>query len=290
MNKKDILHFVTQHFTNHRKALIPKIQSFEWDKSIPGSIYQEISTQINKPMTVWGDLSPDQKEQLSTNISDSDELGDISDTYNILLNPEISTVDSWDFEEAINTDQELHFCNIYINWFLPVYFIETTYDKGLESGKLWQYGPLNVLSELEKTVVEKVKKILHSHGYKPLPHDFLATSHEGLQTDCSAENKASLHECLFSDAHYPSDQHIRKSNQQIKDPFDENITYAIRFFLNDDDEITSSERTIYNGKYHKSVTIRTDENQGISNVTCYGNIKGTQEREINIPFELGNKV
>ena len=143
-------------------------------------------------------------------------LGDISDFYTIILNPEIKHEDFNDcsFYYAIrNKFDEVHFCKIWINWFLPVYYIETSYEKTIDNGEYYEDGPLNQLSLLEKNTIEKLTSILNEFGYSPLQLDFLKQTIPEVSEKSVVGYDYSIFDCLFSDMMYYTEDIVKLKNE-----------------------------------------------------------------------------
>ncbi|OJJ20996.1 hypothetical protein BKI52_10495 [marine bacterium AO1-C] len=203
MKQEKIVQFISTHFTHQRKKLIPRLQAFVWEDAIVSNIYKEIVQDIDRPINAWGDISQSVKNNLCNDVVDSENLGDISDIYTIVLNPEIIKVEDWDFTEQLSNGEEIHFCQVWINWFLPVFYLFTSCERGSVPSKASQLDILSELTDFESGIVKKVTNVLRSYGYQMLDWEFLNTRQQGLNTDCAEENNASFFECLFSDLTYP---------------------------------------------------------------------------------------
>jgi hypothetical protein len=279
MEKSAIIDFINEYFSNDREKLVPLLHSYDWNNSVMNEIYTSIKTKVDRPMQVCRAMNEDRIDTINKLMEKEitmDEsglvLGDISDCYTIVLNPEMNHVEDWDFEEYIRNDKEVRTCRVWVCWFLPVYYLEVVYEKGFENGSFWQYGPVRNLSDFESSYVDQIKEILANFNYKELNLTFLFEEMKGITTDCSGE-KATIFDCIFSDFSDPWNEHIRKNKGSIKDLYDDNLTISIREYLNDDFEVIRKERTLHYNIFG-NVTIITDNTKEVKEVICRGYIEG----------------
>lgn len=283
MNQAEILSFIQEQFIPDRKKLIPLLQSFQWKNSVLEKICTNIQDQVKRPIQGFCDMYDDRKNKFAQNDYDLEDLGDISDFYIFLLNPEIQEVDDWSFEGYFQKNKEIHLCYLGINWFLPVYYLHTSYEKGVNYGIFYQSGPLKKLSEYEQHFIQQIDSILESFNYQKLESDFLKKRIPGALTDIS-EKDASVYDCLFSDIYLHQDEHIRTNLLRFNDPYQSQVTNSIKEYLNDDFELTRTERTL---NYHNTgsiITIITYPNSKTSEVICKGYIDGIAGNEKRIKF------
>ena len=116
----------------------------------------------------------------------------------------------WDFEKYLNSGKELHLCTIWFNWFLPVYYMETTYEFIDKKNKFNQFGKIELTDQNEINIVKKIEKLFLNKNQTKLDLEFLNKQMENISTDCSQNKKATIFDCIFSDIKHPS-KHIRKS-------------------------------------------------------------------------------
>lgn len=201
MDKQNIIDQIYTLYSNNRKILIEKLNKFNWESSVMVEIHEKIITQIERPILAIGDLDNEIKINNFKDKFGDIKTGDISDKYEIVTNQEINEISDWDFTDFIIKDKEVRYISIWVNWFIPVYYLEYNFDKGKERGRLIEHGRVNKYSQYEKTIVKKIEDIFEQFEYHKCELPFLKQVAKGLQTDVIEENP-SLFECLFSDWNY----------------------------------------------------------------------------------------
>ena len=98
----------------------------------------------------------------------------------------------------------MHTITLWVNWFLPVYFLQCKFNRGW--GKLWslEHGTLESLDAEEQQVLGKLYGVLSRFGFQSLGKEFLQKRFPGFASDIYATH-ASIYECLFSDCNYPAE-------------------------------------------------------------------------------------
>jgi hypothetical protein len=204
LSEQEIIDFALQHYGTDRRALLPLLLRHIEDDSSTMELYEAIMEAIDRPMHVRSGGSEEMHLDVIDGNPDLTSLGDTSDYYWIVLNPEIEEVTDWDFAKELQGGMELHTIALWVNWFLPVYFLQCQFNRGW--GKFWsqEHGILESLDAEEQQVLGKLYGVLSRFGYQSLRKEFLQQRILGLASDIYATH-ASLYECLFSDCNYPTE-------------------------------------------------------------------------------------
>lgn len=243
MNKELILQFINDNFSRNRTNLIPLLKKFNWESSVVKNIYCDLLRNIDRPFYSERDISQEVKENLNQKTINTGTLGDVSDFYTIIFNPNLKDSDILDTSHLLKQDSEIHYCNIWISWFLPIYYIEVCYIKDIDSGKFTQEGSLNELNSFELTLINKIHNTLKKWNYSFCDFDFLKEKVKGVNTDCFEKDETSVFDCVFSDLHYYNDKlnrHFRYHN--IPDPTNKKHYFKITDYFNDDFKLIQSKK------------------------------------------------
>jgi hypothetical protein len=210
MKEEEIIEFIYDNFTNGRKKLFPKINKFLLNDDCTQILKREFGKLENIPF-ILGSHSSD---NLRNSRTKSSEIGDICDIWTFCLNPYLledckEEILYYKIEESVNKGNEIHICKVWTNWFIPVYYVEITYEFKDKKKGIEQYGELEINDKNEIENYQNVINILTNLGYQKLDLPFLDTKLKNISTDCSESKNATIFECLFSDLVYPS-RHIRK--------------------------------------------------------------------------------
>lgn len=281
MKNEEILNFILTNFSNNRRNLLPKINEYLASPLSGRQLKDEITKKIKIPFRI-ASFSSEEKRTVRTKRS---EIGDISDIYTFCLNFDITKhyerddID-WDFKGFLKAGKELHLCTLWVNWVIPVYYIETTYEFVDIKGKFNQWGRVKLTDEREKRIVESIGRILGQKAYRSLELDFLKVNIDGVSTDCSEKNNATIFECLFSDLNVPL-QHIRKNIRKKK-----NSKYpelAFTEYLSDNRERQYLEAEIYHNAY-SPLTIKFDQNNKIIETESRGTLSSKKHKTIKLLY------
>lgn len=289
MQRADITQFVLDHFSNNRAQLIPVLGEFDWETSEANKVFQAINEQISRPFSGSNYFYEDKRLKFQQGLYDPEEdiVGDISDQYEFNLHPEAKHSSEAYDDEWRKHHPTVHFCELWVSWFFPVYYLETSYETLSEAGKFLQCGPLTSLNEFETLQVQKIEEILAQHHFSPLPLEYLQQEYPGLKTDCTDKPKLSLFECLFSDFSYYKDQHIKKNNTKLVDPYEKKVSIGLHSILDDDGSLIQQERTLYYNAFGY-VTIRSNAVPEVTEVICRGYIDGIEGHRKVIKFDKKN--
>ncbi|MCL9805480.1 hypothetical protein NAT51_08100 [Flavobacterium amniphilum] len=221
-----------KNFTDNRKLLIPKINEYLSNPSKSIDLKNEIES-LGIPYRVDSFSSNERR----TPKTDKGRIGDISDIYTFCLNADIyafydETNFDWDFKKYLNSGKELHLCTIWYNWFLPVYYMETTYEFIDKKNKFNQYGTTTLTDKNEIDIVQKIDHLFLGKNHSKLDLEFLNKQFGDVSTDCSEKKKASVFDCIFSDIKLPS-KHIRKSLYNRKNKKTEYPEFVFTEYLDD---------------------------------------------------------
>ncbi|CAM3986079.1 hypothetical protein ACFFVF_02500 [Flavobacterium jumunjinense] len=253
MNKELIVQFINDNFSNNRSNLIQLLKKFNWESSVLKNIYCDLLDNIDKPFYSERGFSQEVKENLNQKTINNDRLGDIADFYTIIFNLNLKESDILDTTNLLKQDSEIHYCNIWISWFLPIYYIEVCYIKDIDSGKFTQEGPLKELDNLEHILIDKIHKTLKKWNYSLCDFDFLKDKVKEANTDCFEERETSIFDCVFSDLHYYNDKlnrYFRYHN--IPDPSNKKYYFKITDYFNDDFKLIQSKKERYIG-FHGTI-------------------------------------
>lgn len=219
--KDEVIKFISKNFENNRKLLIPEINKYLTNPLKSIDFKNEIEN-IKIPYRI-DSFSSNEKRTQKTN---KGRIGDISDIYTFCLNSDIFEFYNennfdWEFEKYLKSGKELHLCTIWFNWFLPIYYLETTYEFIDKKNRFNQFGKIELNDENEINIVDKIEKLFLSKNHTKLDLEFLNKQMENISTDCSNNKKATIFDCVFSDIKHPS-KHIRKS---LGNPKNKKIEY-----------------------------------------------------------------
>jgi hypothetical protein len=202
MTPEAVLQFTLTHFSDSRQALVPLLLKRLQDRS-SGLAICEALDELPILYQAYETGSDELDRNLMSGQVDLDHLGDVCDTFTILLNPEIEEMTDWDFRDIIQQDQEVHTIRLWVNWFIPVYYWHCEFTRGIQGGQRYQYGPLERMSAAAQATLAQVQKIMADLGYTAVGFPFLEQRFRELSTDL-VEDDASLFECLFSDLTRPA--------------------------------------------------------------------------------------
>ncbi|MCU0437707.1 MAG: hypothetical protein MUC49_07300 [Raineya sp.] len=273
MDKDKIIEFIEENFRNKRKKLIEKINTFHTNTYL-SEIHQEFEQNIK---IHWRAKSYSPHKPKITNV------GDISNIYTFYLNEGLIVKDKnnvdWDFNEYLKSGEELHICQVWVNWFLPIYYLETTYEVINNRKKYIQYGKINLLDKNEIKIVTDIKAILNQKKYQLLDNqEFLNQIVKGVSTDCTEKNEATIFDCLFSDLIKPT-LHCRKFlNKKNKIPQLSFVEY-----LDENRQVSRIEAEIYHNGL-SPITITFDKNYKIIETESRGKLNGKKYKTIKTKY------
>ncbi|GAB2809290.1 hypothetical protein [Ferruginibacter profundus] len=285
ITEAEIVKFINDHFKADRKKLIQKINNF-LKAPLPTNELQKTFTQKLKIPFKGQTFS---SGKIRNNNTKKSEVGDISDIWTFCLNTDIK-VDTknkklfdWDFEDYLNTGKEVHLCRLWTNWFLPVYYLETTYEFTDRKKKFNQYGRIPLADKKEIEIVKKIIGILDNKNYIKLDTLFLNKKLKGISTDCSESKNATIFECLFSDLCMPT-EHIRKSIRKNSKTNTQKPELSFTDYLDDQRQVILSEAEIYHNSL-SPITIKFDKEYKITETESRGNLNGKKYSTIKIKYD-----
>lgn len=237
--KNKILDFINYNFENNRKILISKINEYLISPGRTNLFSKEFKEHIETPFH-FQSLNSIKKNRKKN------EIGDISDVWTFYLNEDLNQIEvineceDWDCESYLKKGKELHLCKLWINWFLDVYYIETSYHKKTKS--IEENGTLILNLEYEKIIYSKLLKILEVHNLEKLDINFLNLKIKNIKTDCNDD--PTIFDCLFSDIIHPTknSRTIRKKISTIEIILVEN--------LDENKEVLNRQMMFGNGNYN----------------------------------------
>jgi len=199
MKTKDIFEFIQDNFVPNRTNLIPLLKKVDVNDKTLLEIFDGVKA-LGRPFEDRTGFNEKTLENINSENPDLENLGDISDIYIVLLNKELNDT-NFDFEDDKEYwNCELHYAKIWINWFLPVYYIETIYDNFYEDDRIMEIGRLIELDKFEIELVNKIRKIIEIQGFSLVDSKLIHQKITGARTDCSFDTDATIFDCLFSDA------------------------------------------------------------------------------------------
>lgn len=263
--KNKIFDFINYNFENNRKILISKINEYLISPNRTNLFSKEFKEHIEAPFH-FQSLNSIKKNRKKN------EIGDISDVWTFYLNEDINEIEvingykDWDCENYLKNGNELHVCKLWINWFLDVYYIETSYHKKTKS--IEENGALILSLKHEKKIYSKLLRILKIHNLEKLDIAFLNNKTKNVKTDCN--DNPTIFDCLFSDIIHPTKntRTIRKKISTIEIILVEN--------LDENKEVINKQMMFGNGNYNLH-RIDFDNNNRITKTLNYKQI----QKEIN---------
>lgn len=284
MTETDILDFINNNFKENRAKLFQLINGFHQNPITIKTLGNEFANSIKNPFTT--------NSYSSRNIRNSKtkrkEIGDISEVWTFCLNenivPTLNVKDfDWDFVDYLKSGQELHLCRIWTNWFLPIFYLETTYEFIDTKKKVNQFGQINLTNKHELGTVNSILEILNKNGYQRLENEFVNRRIKGVSTDFSEKNNATIFECLFSDLCYPT-KHIRRNIKSRKKSVNEKPQLSFTEYLDENRDVVSREAEIYQNAY-SPLTITFDKYNKIIETESRGKLNGKTNKIIRIKYE-----
>jgi hypothetical protein len=213
-HKDEILNFIDQTFANHT-LLKSSIATYLKSPNKTNLFNKEFTENIDAPIQ-FQSLNSIKKRKKG-------EYGDISDVWTFYLNQELTTFEftDFEFENYLNKGNQLNICKVWINWFLDVCYIETSFVK--KSKTINETGNLILTKEYEIKLYEKIVKILEKNSHKNIDIHFLDKRLNNVKTDI--EDNPTLFNCLFSDIILPTknEREIRKKIGGIEVILKENL-------------------------------------------------------------------
>ncbi len=279
--EKQILNFIDENFKNGRKNLLPKINEFLLDQNSTIILNADFKNKIKLPFHSESFSSV----EIRNSKTNKGEIGDISDIWIFCLNQDVfetynnGNID-WDFSSYLKKGKELHICKLWVNWFLPVYYLETCYEFIDNKNGFEQFGTLTLNEANEIKIVKNIMGILEKRNYTRLGLNFLNTKLKGISTDCSEFKNASIFDCLFSDIVYPT-EHVRKSIPKKKESV--YPEFSFKEFLNDNRERTHLEAEICQD--YNTLSLKFDNANKIVESISRGKLNGTKYKAIKIRYK-----
>ena len=282
MNNTDILEFIHTNFSNGRLNLLPKINAYLANPVTGTRLFDDVSKHITTPFRASSYSSGNPRNLLTK----KDTIGDIADIYIFCLNDDIDLYNSredfdWDFTSFLRTGKELHLCTLWVNWFLPVYYIETSYELVNRKKRYRQYGRVVLSDEKEQQIVDSIERILLENKYHRLDLDFLQETMHGISTDCSEKKRATIFECLFSDLCVPA-KHFRRITPKGNSSQYPELSFIE--YLDDQRERLSLEAEIYHNGY-SPLTIEFDNDNRIIQTVSRVKNRGKKRSAIILRYE-----
>ncbi|HBE21087.1 MAG TPA: hypothetical protein DDW51_26690 [Cyanobacteria bacterium UBA11367] len=213
--------FVQNFWAGEKEGLVILLKNWQEDEKQQNR-QKNIQAEFNKidldNCSLTG-MSNFVKNNLENDLIKTDNLGDISDIYCFYLN--VRSEDKPVDEDAIlHEDGEIRICKIWINWFLPVYYIECSSLKGHHQGKWLEFQKI-IPENDEFLLVKNIEEVLIKLRYKKLDSDDLEEIIPEVTTDCTDIGEATLFNCLFSDVHLPlKSNHYIQTQQPLLNPGD----------------------------------------------------------------------
>lgn len=195
--KKEVFEFINQNFSNDRKLLREKANVFLKNPHVT-NLFRNAFKKVNV-VTHFQSLSSE------TNKFSKEEMGDISDVWNFYLNEDIDEVDKsegyedWDFEKYLETGKPLHCCQVWINWFLKIYYIQTF--EIVRKGKVETDRILKIVDPYEKGKYNSILNIMQENSYEEMTDDLALIKVKSVSTDCNDD--PTIFDCFFSDIIHP---------------------------------------------------------------------------------------
>ncbi len=233
LHKKEILNFLDQTFANN-KLLKSSINNYLKSPEKTNLFHKEFTENIDTPIQ-FQSLNSIKKRKKG-------EYGDISDVWTFYLNQELKTfeITDFEFENYLKKGNQLNICNVWINWFLNVFYIETSFVK--KSKTIKETGNLILTKEYEIKLYENILKILEKNSHESIDIKFSNKKLHNVKTDI--ENNPTIFNCLFSDIILPTknEKEIRKKISGIEVILKEN--------LDENRNIINKKMTFGNGNYN----------------------------------------
>lgn len=219
--EQDILNFINDNFSPDRSQLINKLREFEYLGGRFDKVFEQIEL-LERPFDSYTGQTDNNLDNVNCSTPNLEDIGDISDCYIILLNQELND-ENFDIEEEHDgSDYEFRFVKFWVNWFIPVYHLQTIYDKYCEDGKRLIIGQHQNLTQYELEIVTRIKKIIEGLGFQEIKEPLIHQKILNTQTDCSDEHGATVFECLFSDAITDYPYRLSKNIQPLQSKEDNN--------------------------------------------------------------------
>ena len=238
LNNK-ILDFINENFANNRKVLKSKIDEYLIAPYKTINFNDEFKKKITTPI-YFQSLNAIKKKRKRN------EIGDISDVWTFYLNEDLKQIEvineyeDWDCENYLKKGKELHLCKVWINWFLDIYYIETSYHK--KSNSIEENGKLTLNLEYEKEIFSQILKILNGNNLEKIEINFSEYKIKNVKTDCN--DNPTIFDCLFSDIIHPT-KNSRTIRKKISD-----IEVIILENLNEKREVLNKQMMFGNGNYN----------------------------------------
>lgn len=270
MKHENIIQFIELHFRNKKERLIPMIDGFLKNSTFSQDFDALFEAHVPAPRQYDCYNSEKKKRKVS-------ELGDISDIWTFILTkdikisyPNFTEKGFWCEEDFLGKGGEIHFCQVWINWFLKFYYIEPYYRVNDIANNTEQGGNLVIEDADEQHIFDSIIASLQSVGYTGLEKECLMQTMKGITTDCSVKNNATIFDCLFSDILYPM-----KHTRIFKEPITiSGITFSIKEYLDTNRNVIEKEMKIWQDKLFTPVVITFNAQNKVDKVMHYGLIDG----------------
>jgi hypothetical protein len=233
IHKNQILNFLDQTFANN-KTLKSSIDNYLKFPNKTNSFNKEFTEKIDTPIQ-FQSLNSIKKRKKG-------EYGDISDVWTFFLNQELKTfeVTDFEFENYLKKGNQLNICKIWINWFLDVFYIETSFI--IKNRTVEETGNLTLTDEFEINLYQKILKILEDNNHQKIDIIFSTKRVENVKTNI--EDNPTIFNCLFSDIIVPV------KNEKITRKKISGIEVILKENLDQNRNVTKKEMMFGNGNYN----------------------------------------
>jgi hypothetical protein len=257
--KNEILNFLDHTYKNN-KLLKSNIENYLEFPNKTNLFNKEFSENVNTPIQ-FQSLNSIKKRKIR-------EFGDISDVWTFYLNQELKTFEftDFEFENYLKKGNQLNICKVWINWFLDVCYIETSFI--IKKRTVEETGNLTLTNEFEINLFQNILKILEDNNHQKVDMFFLTKRVENVKTDI--ENNPTIFNCLFSDIIVPV------KNEKITRKKISGIEVILKENLDENRNVTKKEMMFGNGNYN-TLRIDFDSDNKFVNTLSYKEILKEQK-------------
>lgn len=160
---------------------------------------RRLKKETGQPVGVWSALTSETLDNLDNPKFDLFDTGDPAYEYQIVLNPGIKR--GYDYDEKLirHCGGTALICHIWVSILLPYYAIDIYSMKHDPQQNLWEFNPYTPKRRSEKKVVEIVREVLKSMGYRKISKVMAKQIVPKAITDVCEKGSATVFSCLFSD-------------------------------------------------------------------------------------------
>jgi len=218
MTEQEIIKQAKRHFGKDRTYKKDFVLTYASIAKISRQWKKELRQIISNPYQVQYKLFDDVIQLMEDKQSDKidwTDIGDLSWTIEVVLNPGINKGYDWDKKLASKCGGKARILKVFMSDVIPCYTLdmyEMTYNK---EKNYYEFGPMLKPTKDEKIIIKKIESLLKKKGLQFVGKALCERTFKALYSDLHADGNASLFDVLFSDIHFYQTEIKRFSDKLI---------------------------------------------------------------------------